>query len=128
MRLMTRIAGRGRVTRWIAAGMGWLAVGSCADCFFHLQGHLVDCATNAPLSGAAITVHVDQGTHGARTLSTTFTTDASGLFKVDTDGTESCGAWVTLTFQKDGYTPADVQFQGTPKSDVQQCLTSGVAP
>ncbi|MES1165656.1 MAG: hypothetical protein ABUR63_07865 [Verrucomicrobiota bacterium] len=125
---MTSIAAGGRVARGIALGLCGLALGSCTDCFFRVQGHLVDCATSVPLSGATITAHVDQGMHGARTLPTTFTSDAAGLFKVTTDGTETCDVTVTVTFQKDGYTPAETQFKGAPKSDVQQCLTAAGAP
>jgi hypothetical protein len=114
--------------RWVVLGAWFLAISSCADCFFHLQGHLVDCTTNAPLSGATISVHIDQGLHGPRTLPATFTSDAAGLFKVDTGGTEVCDATATLTFQKDGYTTAEAQFNGAPKVDVQQCLTPVAQP
>lgn len=125
---MKLIAAGRRVAGGLAFVLCGLALGSCSDCFFRVQGHLVDCATSAPLSGAAITAHVDQGMHGPRTLPTTFTSDVAGLFKVTTDGTETCDATVTLTFQKDGYTPAETQFKGTPKNDVQQCLTAVGTP
>ena len=125
---MKSIAAGGRVARWIAVGLGGLTLGSCTDCFFRVQGHLVDCATGAPLPSATITAHIDQGMHGPRALPTSFTSDAAGLFKVTTDGTETCDATATLSFQKDGYTPAEVQFKGTPKGDVQQCLTAVASP
>jgi hypothetical protein len=96
---------------------------SCADCFFKVDGKLTDCGTSTALAGAAITVRIDQGMHGVRTLSQTFTTDGAGLFAVHTDATETCSAWATLMFRKDGYMPLDSQYQGAPKRLVGVCMT-----
>lgn len=111
----------------MAAGVCWLVMSSCTDCFFAVRGHVVDCDTNAPLAGATISVHIDRGIHGPRTLPATFTTDAAGQFKVTTDGAESCDTSATLTYQKDGYMAVEAPIEGSPKNDVQQCLTA-VAP
>ena len=119
---MTSMSAGGRVARWVVVGLCGLALGACTDCFFGVQGRLVDCTTSAPLAGATIAVHIDQGMHGPRTLPATFTSDATGRFKVTTDGTETCDASATLTFQKDGYTTAEAQFDGAPQGDVQPCL------
>jgi hypothetical protein len=59
---------------------------SCADCFFDMEGHLVECGMTTPVPGASVSVHIDDGLHGARTLATTFTSDTAGLFKVTTNG------------------------------------------
>ena len=80
------------------------------------------------MSGVTITVRIDQGLHGVRTLPATFSTDNAGLFKVNTDGTEHCSSWVTLMFRKDGYLPLDTQYQGAPKKQVEACLTPVAAP
>ncbi len=96
---------------------------SCADCFFNLKGHVVECGTTTPVPGARISVHIDDGIHGMRTLATTFTTDAAGAFKVSTDGSEVCSATATLTVTKDGFDLLQKQFQGVPKSDAEVCMT-----
>ena len=95
---------------------------ACADCFFSAKGRLVDCATQAPLANATVTVHVDDGIHGAHELAQTFTTDASGGFDVQTGATETCDSTVTVTFQKDGFTAASKQLVGAPKVEVTVCL------
>lgn len=81
-----------------AASTPWRSVR--VDCFFRVEGHVLDCATSAPLAGATISVHIDQGIHGPRTLPATFTSDAAGRFKVTTDGSETCDATATLGFRK----------------------------
>jgi hypothetical protein len=101
---------------------------ACADCFFQVEGKLVDCGTMAPLSAASITVHIDQGMHSPHTLATTFTTDGGGNFHADADATEDCGAVATLMFRKDGYSPLDMQFDGTPKHPVTVCMTPAPTP
>ena len=101
---------------------------SCSDCFFELEGDVVECGTTTPVPGATVSVHIDNGIHGMRTLPTTFTTDDDGVFKVTTDGSEVCSATATLTLTKDGFDPLQKQFQGVPKTDAELCMTrSGAA-
>jgi len=111
-----------RFVRLVVAAVWWMAVASCADCFFTVEGQVVDCSTAAPVAGATISVHIDQGIHGPEDLPATFSSDAAGRFKVTTGGTETCDSSATLTFQKDGYASAQLQVKGTPKTAVQQCL------
>lgn len=107
----------------VALGCLCALLASCADCFFTMNGHLVECGTATPVSGASISVHIDEGLHGARTLATTFTSDTVGVFKVTTDGTETCSATATLTISKDGFVPLQQQFRGAPKTTAELCLT-----
>jgi len=112
--------------RWaFAAALACLCavLTSCADCFFTMKGHVVECGTTTPVPGATVSVHIDDGIHGMRTLPTTSTTDDDGVFKVTTDGTEVCSATATLTLTKDGFDPLQKPFQGAPKNDTELCLT-----
>ena len=100
---------------------------SCADCFFTMKGHLVECGTTTPVSEASVSVHIDDGLHGARTLATTFTSDGAGMFKVTTDGTEVCSATATLTITKEGLMQLQQQFKGAPKTTAELCMTRSPA-
>ena len=127
MTLMAPGAGVVRRMRWIAAALCGVAVGACTDCFFRVQGHLVDCTTNVPRSGATIIVHIDQGMHGPRAADHVHQRRGwrvQGHHRRNRD--LRCRGH--LTFQKEGYTAAETQFEGAPKSDVQQCLTVVAAP
>jgi hypothetical protein len=111
------------------AALGCLCglLAACADCFFTMRGHLVECGTTMPVPEAAISVHIDEGLHGARTLTRTFTTDGAGSFKVSTDGTELCDSTATLTITKQGFDQLQKQFKGLPKTDPELCMTRSAA-
>jgi len=96
---------------------------SCADCFFTMRGHVVECGTSAPVAGASVSVRIDEGINGPRALETTFTTDQAGMFKISTDGSEVCSATATLTITKDGFTQLQQQFRGAPNTTAELCLT-----
>jgi len=97
---------------------------SCADCFFDMKGHLVECGTPTPVNGATVSVHIDEGGfHGARTLPMTFTSNDAGIFQVFTNGTETCGATATLTINKEGFMQLQQQFKGAPDATVELCMT-----
>ena len=98
-----------------AMASGGLLPAACADCFFRVQGQLLECETTTAVAGAAISVYIDKGSHGPRALSMTFTTDEAGRFKVHTDATEICDATATLTFEKEGYTPLQKVYKGSAK-------------
>lgn len=118
-----------RAVAGVALGCAGALLASCADCFFTMNGHLVECGTTAPVSGAAVSVHIDDGIHGARTLTTTFTSDDAGMFKVTTGGTEVCSATATLTISKDGFMQLQHQFKGAPTTSAELCMTrSGGTP
>lgn len=106
-----------------ALGLVCALVLSCADCFFTMKGHLVECGTSTPVPGAIVSVHIDDGIHGARTLAPTFTTDGAGMFKVTTNGTEICSATATLTISKQGFLQLQQQFKGVPKTSAELCMT-----
>ena len=110
-----------------ALGSAWALLPSCADCFFTMAGHLVECGTTTPVPGASVSVHIDEGLHGARTLATTFTSDDAGMFKVTTDGTEVCSATATLTITKQGFVQLQQQFKGAPKTSAELCMTRSAA-
>jgi hypothetical protein len=101
---------------------------SCADCFFEVDGKLTDCSTNAPVAGATITVRIENGLHGQRTLPATFVTDSAGAFMVHSDGTETCGTLATLMFRKDGYSPLDTQVEGGPSTHLEVCMSPVASP
>lgn len=105
------------LSRWrlVAAIAATATIASCADCFFSIRGRMVECGTATPIAGAAIVQRIDDGLHNGP-YKQTFTTDADGAFDVGNGGTEACGALVTLTFTKDGYTPLSVQFEGKANS------------
>jgi hypothetical protein len=111
---------------WLRALAGCLLVSvcaSCADCFFTMRGHVVECGTSVPVAGASVSVRIDEGIHGPRTLGTTFTTDQAGMFKISTDGSEVCSATATLTITKDGFMQLQQQFEGAPNTTAELCLT-----
>lgn len=101
----------------------WALLGSCADCFFIMRGHLVECGTTTPIPAASVSVHIDSGLHGNYEYATTFMSDDMGVFKVSTDGTEMCSATATLSIRKDGFIELDQTFKGAPKLRVELCMT-----
>ena len=107
----------GRLGAAIAAAA---TIWSCADCFFSIRGHLVECGTTTPIAGASIAQRIDDGFHKG-TFAKTFTTGAGGEFDVGNDATEACGALVTLTLTKDGYRPLSMQFKGRANSRCTSC-------
>lgn len=111
--------------RFGALGIVCALLGSCADCFFTMRGHVVECGTSTPVSEATVSVHIDDGFHGQRTLKNTFTTDGAGIFEVETHGTEICTATATLTITKAGFMQLQQQFKGAtkPKPTVEMCMT-----
>ena len=92
-----------------------------------MKGHLVECGTTTPVAGARISVHIDKGIHGPRTLEMTFVTDEAGTFNVYTNGTEYCSGTATLTVTKQGFDQLQKQFEGLPKSDPELCMTRSAA-
>ena len=92
-----------------------------------MRGHLVECGTSTPVAGASISVHIDKGTDGPRTLEKTFVTDQAGTFNVSTNGTEYCSATATLTITKQGFDQLQKQFKGLPKTDPELCMTRSAA-
>jgi hypothetical protein len=111
----------------VALGCAAALLASCGDCFFTMKGRLVECGTTAPVPGATISVHIDDGIHGARTLMTTFTSDDAGGFKVTTGGSEVCSATATLTITREGFMPLQQQFKGAPKATAELCMTRSAA-
>ena len=111
------------------AALGCLCgvLAACADCFFTMRGHLVECGTSTPVPGASISVHIDERSREARTLEKTFVTDEAGTFNVSTNGTEYCSATATLTITKQGFDQLQKQFKGVPKTDPELCMTRSAA-
>jgi len=125
--MTAHLQSRAMHARWAALGAALGCVcallASCADCVFTMKGHVVECGTTTPVSGASISVHIDAGLHGARTLAMTFTSDAAGMFNVNTNGTELCDSTATLTVTKDGFMQLQQQFKGVPKMTAELCMT-----
>jgi len=110
-----------------ALGCAWALMASCTDCFFTLKGHLVECGTTTPVPGASVSVHIDEGLHGPRTLATTFTSDDAGVFTVTTEGSEVCSATATLTITRPGFMQLQRQFEGA-RTSVELCMTRSAPP
>jgi hypothetical protein len=103
------------------------AIASCADCFYAISGHVVECGTTVPVSGATITVRIDDGLHNG-VYAKTFTTTDTGDFVVTNDATEVCGTAQTLTFTKNGFAPLSTQVTGAadaPPIDLCMARASG---
>ena len=49
-----------------------------------------------------------------------------GKFQVGAN--DPCKSWVTLTFEKSGFDPLEVQHKGQPKDPVELCMTAIVGP
>ena len=106
------------------------ASGGCpflGDHFFEATGRVVDCTALSPVAGATIAMYVDRGNSpGPYSPGVAYTTSATGQFDVHSDLTPD--SWVTLTFQKTGYTALSHQFQGVPNAPAELCMMPSTDP
>jgi hypothetical protein len=113
--------------RLAALILGATVVPSC-DCFFDVQGSVVECGTTTPLAGVTIDLMIDKGYDDRKeSFPGATTTDAKGRFEVGAN--DPCDSWGTLTLRKDGFvTLVPPQFKGSPPKPVQLCMTRMAAP
>jgi hypothetical protein len=115
----------------VALVVAIVAVGlvpSCADCFFSIRGHVVECGTTSPIPNVIITVNADSGLHEGP-YPGTFTTGNTGDFVVTNGSSEACGAVQTLTFTKEGFSPLALQVTGEADAPpIDLCMTRMPSP
>jgi hypothetical protein len=106
----------------VGVSLPWLLGGACAEHFFYAEGTVTECGAQTPVSGAKITMKVDDGIHTGQILPEGSVTDAKGNFVVST-GRETASSWITLTFTADGFNQMQSQLKGNPAAPVQLCMT-----
>lgn len=122
------LPGRRALWRLLAVIVLAGTMASCADCLFSIRGRVVECGTTVPVGGATISVRIDEGFHEGL-YPKTFTTSATGDFKVTNDGTEACGAIQTLTITKAGFVPLSTQVTGDADAQpIELCMTRTASP
>jgi hypothetical protein len=85
------------------------------DCSLVLHGRLTECGNGGPISGATVSVHVDDGSREYWD-DRTWMTAADGKFDVSLN---ACDAFITLMFEKPGFKALTT----TPSDQSPLCMT-----
>jgi hypothetical protein len=112
---------------FLSALLSAVATLTACDRFFTVHGRVVACVAETPLASVAITAHLDKDDFASsQELPDSYTTDADGKYDIDTGN--DTGAWVTLTFEKDGFARLDHQLKGAFDTTLDLCLTPATTP